>query len=272
MELRNLAYILVDYAKDHAEKLPTSIDDLTGQLFEPSPDGVFAPRGEAIGSFTASDLDPEVFSENSYIASKDGSHLLVFQRPGLSPNHLGTYIELDLKGKWKWASSDYQIKEATQQQLTGLISTLDSLPEHLSPADSLIAAAENDQINKIEALLDQGVSIDVQDRRGWTALTAAAERDQAGTVQLLLSKGAKINGKDNVGMGRTALMRACALGHTDLVEILLAHGADFQTKADDGTTALSDALPYPEIVEKLMTAGANINKHSENELSPLTAC
>lgn len=271
-EMKNLAYMVIVYAKNHAENLPATFDSLSDQRFESSgTDGILCARGDPIYSFAASDVDPEVFSRNSYIASKDNSHVLVFERPGLSPDHIVRYIELDLEGKWRCNPNTIEIKQCTEQQLTGLILKLNSPPANLSPADSLIAAAENGQIDKIGALLGRGVSIDENDRRGWTALNAATEHDQAGVVEFLISKRVKINLRDNVGMGRTALMRACALGHSELVDTLLAHGADLHVKLDDGTTALTEALPYPTIVQKLIAAGAKINEHSESQLSPFLA-
>lgn len=61
-------------------------------------------------------------------------------------------------------------------------------------------------------------------------------------------------------------MRAAALGHAPIVDTLLAHKAHVQIKRDDGNTA----LPYPAIVQKLLTTGVNVNDRGRNGWSPLT--
>jgi ankyrin repeat protein len=131
----------------------------------------------------------------------------------------------------------------------------------------MVAAAENGETGKVRTFLSQGVPVDGQDRRGWTALTIAAQTGRNEIAELLIANGANLNLRDNVGMGRTALMRACIAGNSTLVNILLAHNADIGVKLDDGSTALSQALPYPQIVQRLIEAGANVNERRESRLS-----
>jgi ankyrin repeat protein len=68
----------------------------------------------------------------------------------------------------------------------------------------------------------------------------ASVADHLDIVQALLAKGADINAKEKKG-GTTALMVASLEGHLDIVQALLAKGADVNAKASDGTTALDAA-------------------------------
>ena len=64
----------------------------------------------------------------------------------------------------------------------------------------------------------------------------ASQQGHLDVVQALLAKGADVNAKDNDGA--TALMLASQNGHLDVVQALLAKGADVNAKANDGVTAL----------------------------------
>ncbi|GET41720.1 ankyrin repeat domain-containing protein [Microseira wollei] len=66
-------------------------------------------------------------------------------------------------------------------------------------------------------------------------------RGDAKTVEAVLAQGANVNvtgGVTPVGESNTALMWAAAEGHLDVVNILLAHGADVNVKNDANYTAL----------------------------------
>ena len=56
-------------------------------------------------------------------------------------------------------------------------------------------------------------------------------------TRLLLDKGANVNAKENKD-GQTPLHRAATRGHANIVEILLARGADTNAKDHRGRTAL----------------------------------
>ena len=60
-------------------------------------------------------------------------------------------------------------------------------------------------------------------------------------------------------------------GHKEIVQLLIANGADVNAKADDGCTPLHDAAwsGYKEIVELLITAGADVNAGDKNGATPL---
>jgi len=57
-----------------------------------------------------------------------------------------------------------------------------------------------------------------------TPLHSAVERGQADIVELLVAKGADVTAKDR--QGRTALTIAERKGHTEIVELLRKHGVN----------------------------------------------
>ena len=57
-----------------------------------------------------------------------------------------------------------------------------------------------------------------------TALLMASQFGHVDVVQALLAKGADVNAKDSRGL--TALMMASQFGHVDVVQALIAKGAD----------------------------------------------
>jgi len=280
-KMRQLASCLIAYAEDHSDEFPTSISSLSDESFEQYgfDNNLFA-GGDHVRSFAPADvatspLIREVFSHHTYLVTKDRRHLLVFERPGLWDDHTEAYLDLDITGKWAQTLTDgleeMKATRVTEQQFAQYISKLAGSTQTPLPVDDLVTAAENGDHRKVEALLSHGVSANNLDQNGWAALTAAAQQNQPGMVELLLSKGAQVNLRDNFGMGRTALMRASALGHPAIVDTLLAHGADVSIKREDGSVALMDALPYPDIVLKLITAGADSNQETRKEWSPLIA-
>ncbi|WP_298346177.1 ankyrin repeat domain-containing protein [uncultured Algibacter sp.] len=58
------------------------------------------------------------------------------------------------------------------------------------------------------------------------------------TVQKLISRGADVNAKSN---GMTPLMYAAKFNRTDILELLIVHGANLKVKSDKKMTALKYA-------------------------------
>ena len=87
----------------------------------------------------------------------------------------------------------------------------------------------------------------------------AVERDDSMWLREILAKDVEV---DELREGKTPLMRAAALGHTDMVDLLLLAGADANAQAtDDGSTALHEAAGVGQIqsAETLLRAGAAID-------------
>lgn len=93
-------------------------------------------------------------------------------------------------------------------------------------------------------------------------LNIAAAYGHTEMVNLLVAKGADFNAKDNEGW--TALMEAARLGNTDVVKILVDKGADVNTMNNTNQTALMIAKKrtWHDIVNILEKAGATTPKEA----------
>jgi ankyrin repeat protein len=94
------------------------------------------------------------------------------------------------------------------------------------------------------------------------SFTDAAMRGDRAKVESLLAGGMIINAEPSDHKGWTALMAAVTFGRVELVNLLLAKGADAQVKLEDGSTTLYQAAQSGDkrIVVELLAAGAKVNE------------
>ena len=125
--------------------------------------------------------------------------------------------------------------------------------------NDLIDAAQNNDIDLVRQLLDNGIDINVRDDTGNTTLARASLNGHIEIVKLLLDRGADINSIDENGW--TSLMLASSNRYTEIVKLLLEKGADPNIQDQDGNTALIDASHIGDIenVELLLEKGADYN-------------
>jgi ankyrin repeat protein len=86
-------------------------------------------------------------------------------------------------------------------------------------------AAQNGSADITKLLLDAGANPNEVYREGERVLHTAARTGDPATVQLLLEAGAEVDARE-AWHGQTALMWAVAQQHTDLIALLVEHGAD----------------------------------------------
>ena len=86
---------------------------------------------------------------------------------------------------------------------------------------ALMAAAEGNKVDVIEALMQHNASIDQQDKYGKTALHKAAFKGSSEAVLTLLHHNASATIKTRYG--RTPLMVAAKEGRTEVVQVLLSN-------------------------------------------------
>lgn len=126
---------------------------------------------------------------------------------------------------------------------------------------SLQLAARQGDSATIQALLDHGVDINVQDpHTRQTALLLAVQRGQVETVDMLLENGANPNIKGP--RGYTPLIEAATKGDVESAELLLQHGADPNATEDQSHwTALMMAAVRTDaaMVKLLVNYGADVN-------------
>ena len=98
----------------------------------------------------------------------------------------------------------------------------------------LILASGRCNAAVVRALLSSGMSVETP-AAGTSPLIVAAGGNCADVVDLLIARGANLNAKNNDGW--TPLIKAASAGHTEIVERLLAKGADMSVADPLGRTA-----------------------------------
>jgi len=104
------------------------------------------------------------------------------------------------------------------------------------PSVTLLEAAARNDLEEVRQLLESGVSPDLANEDGLTALHQSCIDDFREMVQQLLEAGAEVNARDSESW--TPLHAAATCGHLHLVELLIARGADLLAVNTDGN------MPY----------------------------
>lgn len=104
------------------------------------------------------------------------------------------------------------------------------------PSVALLEAAARNDLEEVRQFLSSGVSPDLANEDGLTALHQCCIDDFREMVQQLLDAGADVNARDSECW--TPLHAAATCGHLHLVELLIARGADLLAVNTDGN------MPY----------------------------
>uniref|UniRef100_A0A8C3A4Y6 Euchromatic histone-lysine N-methyltransferase 1a n=1 Tax=Cyclopterus lumpus TaxID=8103 RepID=A0A8C3A4Y6_CYCLU len=127
------------------------------------------------------------------------------------------------------------------------------------------AAAEGHQ-EICHMLVQAGANLDMFDEQQRTPLMAACENSHLDTVKYLLRAGAVVGHKDIIGF--TCLHLAAKLGHCDIVHHLLSKASKYVNCQDDGGwTPITWAVEYKhkELVQLLLARGADVNIRDKEE-------
>ena len=136
------------------------------------------------------------------------------------------------------------------------------------------AAVANNRMEIVQALLAHGAKVDACDHEGQTALYVAALAAKVDAVNALLAYGANPNTVANSPTPLTTAVRFSD-GKTDVVEALLAAGAQIDTPGRNGCTALMYAAikGYVMCAQVLLRHGATVDARDDENDSALTwAC
>jgi ankyrin repeat protein len=110
----------------------------------------------------------------------------------------------------------------------------------MGPLPPLIGAARTGDTDLIRRLADAGTDLNAPAGvNNWTPLMHAIHKNQAKAVEVLLIAGADANA---VSGRTTALVMAAGYGQTDIVRILLKHGANPRLEAPNGYSPLTAAV------------------------------
>jgi len=132
-------------------------------------------------------------------------------------------------------------KAAVQGDLTELNRLLAQGPSLSDRESALVWAARFGQPESIAVLVKNGADPNVKwGVNDWTVLMHAIHKEQPQAVLALLNNGANANLAG--GHGGTPLIMAAGYGHTDIVRILLDHGANAHATLPNGENALDRAI------------------------------
>lgn len=122
----------------------------------------------------------------------------------------------------------------------------------------LIVAAIAGQGEVVSYLLQRGADIDLRNDSGLSALHAAAYAGHVDIVKLLVARKARINDAENV-FGVTPLHLASEENRIDTVRVLLELGADPTALEVNGYTSMTRAgwREHWEVVDTLLAYGAS---------------
>ena len=135
---------------------------------------------------------------------------------------------------------------------------------------SLSLACTNGSAAMVQKLLNAGANANATAMSGEPALLTCAHTGSVTAVQALLAHGAEVNAKDS-RRGQTALMRAVAQKHADVVRSLIDRGADVRARSKDGFSPLLFAAREGDLesAKILLAAGAEVNESSSEFGAPL---
>ncbi len=178
--------------------------------------------------------------------------------------------------------------EMTRVRYAGILMTtafllllLPAGPASAGLNEDLLAAVSggwNKNLDRIRTLIDQGADVNAKNKYGDTSLIIAARMGSNETVKVLLEKGADVHIRStnttnvvNSINSWTPLICAVQRNHNnnaepirqniDIINALLAKGADLEARTNDGRTALflSVSDGNTVIAQYLMDKGADVN-------------
>ena len=138
------------------------------------------------------------------------------------------------------------------------------LPGCTDKEKSIGTAVANGDTAEVQNLLDQGISPNSKTDDGKTLLMLASYLGHTDIVKLLIDNGADVNAKDQDG--KTALMYAAEKNNVEIGKLLLENGADPNTADNNGRTALMYAAEkgHLDFAKLLLENGADLNAVDNN--------
>jgi ankyrin repeat protein len=199
------------------------------------------------------------------------------------------FIEVKLNSSYPPASARDSIAEMKEAIKQGDILMLEKLLSNGMDIDArdkfgwspLIHAAKHSKTEVVRFLVNRGANVNLQSELGITALHLAAGQGDLAIVKTLLNAGAMAevsskaeenarnilntsdlrNRRSEVAVGGqdTPLLRASEAGHTEIVALLLRHGANPAVVDITGKTPLIVACRHKNVLKALLDGGAAIN-------------
>ena len=141
--------------------------------------------------------------------------------------------------------------------------------EAVSDGEALFGAACRGHAGVCIEVLDCGAEVNKL-WNGQSALWGAALDGRVGAAEALVSRGADVN-LAKTSDGSSPLFVACENGHSEMVSVLLCHGADVHQSSHVGFFPLFMASQngHVDIVEVLLKKGADVKQRKKNKATAL---
>ena len=123
--------------------------------------------------------------------------------------------------------------------ILGLLLLFSSLARPSDSALELLQAIESGNVERVGALLQEGVDPDTADNAGRTALMYAGINGQTYSMKMLIEKGANVNVEAKRFNGVTPLIASVIFGDPEAIRLLLRHGAYVNARDRNGETVLT---------------------------------
>ena len=162
------------------------------------------------------------------------------------------------------------------EKLQESVTSEDSQPSTLktfhtldTPQESLLLAARNGNIKKVQELLSLDVNVDFFADNSYTALGYAAAKEDIKMMDLLVEKGANVNGLSKGG--KTPILIAAGAGKRESLEFLMTKGADLKSVDNMKGNALHQASVWQQtdMINFLIEKGFDINSKAFYDATPL---
>eukprot|EP00035_Acanthoeca_spectabilis_P006829 m.129709 g.129709 ORF g.129709 m.129709 type:complete len:1205 (-) comp13684_c0_seq1:150-3764(-) len=146
--------------------------------------------------------------------------------------------------------------------------------ERFHGAHPLDIAVSSSSMNVVKILVDAGANVNPKcDSTSMydhvdSPLFCAVQKGQADMVALLLEAGADANVRGSRRDAKTALSEAVSHGFVEIVQALVAHGADVASDEKAVITAASKG--HIDIVELLVASGAPLDRQDSSGMTPLS--
>ena len=136
---------------------------------------------------------------------------------------------------------------------------------------TLMQAVKTNNVALVKKMIEQGAEVNELDANDDAPLVMAAYEGYTDIVQLLLAAGADVAAVDP-GMKATALHAAAYAGRTDAARLLITYGIDLNKQGPyNGYTALHDAIWQNHVAtaKVIIDAGADLTLRTNNGETPL---
>ncbi|KAJ2964695.1 hypothetical protein NQZ79_g440 [Umbelopsis isabellina] len=133
----------------------------------------------------------------------------------------------------------------------------------------LHAAAQGDNSDAVELLLENDALVDIPDDLGHTPLYDSIFSKSVDSMKLLLKAGARCDNVDN--QGNSLLHIAVSQDFAEGIDLLVEHGCNVNITNNAGISPLANAIQmnYPQVMKKLLAHGADPNSRAKYQRSML---